>query len=913
MRWTEPFFQKSCVGFQAHAIMAPFEQLSERRAPGNVEDMVWCPTMDLVAVTTADNQLMVYRLSWQRVWSFIPTDDDAKISALAWRPDGKVLAVGAADGSVRLLDVEQGNELFKHSAGGIGVQHLCWGSRTETPKAQPADSLSDAILGHSCLENYDLIADADFFADRAAHVLPGLPKGPVDGDDNHVSPADILTNKRNTSGLAGKSAAGGGGATGSSTVLAAYYSDARVSCFALGVFCVGTTSLHAELVAKGIDVRGRGDDAHGATTGAAVAVTMALSGDASTVHIVVRMDSGPTVVVRLDVPLLRERRIEIDRLSCECAHILGLVDYLGTTMDEMHSSWESILIELDAKLASFSTVDSEGNEHSEPKSLEHEFMALLVRGIPSVELESFLVRELASKLKALGTAVESSYTSVQKLALHHLNQAVQTLMFRLSDLLGLARWEDAYGVLGLSPAAVARCTTLLGSLALKSSELVRRIDASRANFRAFFRWLSIVVESLGDTAEKSADTPAQAASTDFNQVATFIQENFGHKNKTRNGGVSVERVGQYFDRKKLWSVQEHPQPRWQNLLTDLTLETPSDLPCGYIYNIVVEDGEGADGMSLVELEATLEGVADARAGLDWLLEQGYLVLNNDVVTAQGETMIQQKASDFSLFPDCADKSLVQIYDELAHEVSALLAHHNTASADSPRVLSSGDATMCTTSVITLSAGHNDDVLANCFAVQSIPSDGAPCDGVMVTVAGSSGEGCTMHFVKIHSVSHGGRASHVALATVEVTTAVVVRVVAYADTAVVVLLRNSEGGNILAVVTTEDLTFHDVPAERIDAVPTLSLAGEAEGVDCLLRVLEDMTSSSVFVSSTRNVASVLHENQKTVQLFDLAMEDDSEEESGDGEEESGDENADAGVSDDEQDDANDDTGEGEATS
>eukprot|EP00041_Stephanoeca_diplocostata_P031132 m.963261 g.963261 ORF g.963261 m.963261 type:complete len:84 (+) comp23894_c0_seq5:180-431(+) len=68
-------------------------------------------------------------------------------------------------------------------------------------------------------------------------------------------------------------------------------------------------------------------------------------------------------------------------------------------------------------------------------------MALLVRGIPSVELESFLVRELASKLKALGTAVESSYTSVQKLALHHLNQAVQTLMFRLSDLLGLARWE----------------------------------------------------------------------------------------------------------------------------------------------------------------------------------------------------------------------------------------------------------------------------------------------------------------------------------------------------------------------------------------------------------------------------------------------------------------------------------------
>lgn len=114
-----------------------------------------------------------------------------------------------------------------------------------------------------------------------------------------------------------------------------------------------------------------------------------------------------------------------------------------------------------------------------------------------------------------------------------------------------------------------------------------------------------------------------------------------------------------------------------------------------------------------------------------------------------------------------------------------------------------------------------------------------------------------------------------------------------------MLRLDAGENILAVVTTDDLTFHDVPADTVDTVATLSLAGEAEGVDCLLRVLEDITSTSVFVSSTRNVASVLHENQKTVQLFDLAMEDDTEDEDEEsGAEESGDDNADVSAREDE---------------
>eukprot|EP00898_Chlorokybus_atmophyticus_P001412 jgi/Chlat1/2271/Chrsp17S02791 len=76
----------------------------------------WSPTMDLLAIATADRQLCVYRLNWQRLWAISP---ETAVTALCWRPDGRALAVGDEDGSITLLDVEEGEQrhvLKSHSA-----------------------------------------------------------------------------------------------------------------------------------------------------------------------------------------------------------------------------------------------------------------------------------------------------------------------------------------------------------------------------------------------------------------------------------------------------------------------------------------------------------------------------------------------------------------------------------------------------------------------------------------------------------------------------------------------------------------------------------------------------------------------------------------------------------------------------
>ena len=89
-------------------------------------DMCWSPKMDIVAVAFLQTgDVTLYRLNWQKLWTLqgakrsktpegggtstselTTGDPSAEVTALSWRPDGKVLAVGYDDGHLILLDIE---------------------------------------------------------------------------------------------------------------------------------------------------------------------------------------------------------------------------------------------------------------------------------------------------------------------------------------------------------------------------------------------------------------------------------------------------------------------------------------------------------------------------------------------------------------------------------------------------------------------------------------------------------------------------------------------------------------------------------------------------------------------------------------------------------------------------------------
>ena len=81
-----------------------YRQRLEKSTGGEVVLMEWSPKMDVLAVALSDHsvrspvsgdiliffffvKVVLYRLSWQRVWMIAPAS--TSVTAITWRPDGK--------------------------------------------------------------------------------------------------------------------------------------------------------------------------------------------------------------------------------------------------------------------------------------------------------------------------------------------------------------------------------------------------------------------------------------------------------------------------------------------------------------------------------------------------------------------------------------------------------------------------------------------------------------------------------------------------------------------------------------------------------------------------------------------------------------------------------------------------------
>ena len=64
------------------------------------------------------------------MWTLRAREDlaEARVTALAWRPDGKILAVGYDSGCVVLVDVEDANIVHENQLRGTGKLDLSHGS-----------------------------------------------------------------------------------------------------------------------------------------------------------------------------------------------------------------------------------------------------------------------------------------------------------------------------------------------------------------------------------------------------------------------------------------------------------------------------------------------------------------------------------------------------------------------------------------------------------------------------------------------------------------------------------------------------------------------------------------------------------------------------------------------------------------
>jgi len=138
---------------------ACFTQLLDKNMLAPASAASWCPTMDLLALATTDGQLSLARLDWNKqggerenkLWVTIP---NSPVTSLGWRPDGKVLVSGHADGGIQLYHIEDGEVLHACKPHAAAVTSLHW------QEAPAADAVQSTCAHQSVVARFTLPSKA---------------------------------------------------------------------------------------------------------------------------------------------------------------------------------------------------------------------------------------------------------------------------------------------------------------------------------------------------------------------------------------------------------------------------------------------------------------------------------------------------------------------------------------------------------------------------------------------------------------------------------------------------------------------------------------------------------------------------------------------------------------------------------
>ncbi|XP_056134008.1 anaphase-promoting complex subunit 4 isoform X2 [Lampris incognitus] len=472
--------------------MPAFRQVGEKQLPNPVLCMAWSPKRDLIALANTTGEVLLHRLAnFQRVWSLSSSEYTGKeITALAWRPDGKILAISLGDTKhVVLCDVEKAE-----------ILHLFL---VENPVS--------CMYWMEVIEESSVLSSFYNSEDESKLFLPKLPTLPK----SYSTTSKIFSEEK-------------------SDEIMNLLGEVRLNILVLGGGA-GFVELYAYGMYKIATLTGVPGTCR----------SLSLSSDLKSLSVITEIrssDNDPEICyIQLDTKLLSDCLPEVTRMARKFTHISTLLQYLRLSLTCMCEAWEDILMQMDLRLTKFV------QEKNTSTQVQDEFLELLLWGQSSPELQALLMNQLTVKgLKKLGQSIESSYSSIQKLVISHLQSGSEALLYHLSEVKGMSLWKQKFQPLGLESTAIEDAITAVGSFSLKANELLQVIDKSMKNFKAFFRWLYVAMLRMCD--EHVPPELNKMTQKDIAFVADFLSEHFSENEELfdRKGKYfNVERVGQY--------------------------------------------------------------------------------------------------------------------------------------------------------------------------------------------------------------------------------------------------------------------------------------------------------------------------------------------------------------------------------
>ncbi|KAI8811345.1 anaphase-promoting complex, cyclosome, subunit 4-domain-containing protein [Cladochytrium replicatum] len=443
-----------------------------------------CSIRDIVAIAERDD-IVAYRYTekqYQKLWS-VPINPNSEAVAIAWRPDGKLVAVGCSNGSVKLIELETGElvdtqQIFNNEEDGastkfeftmfewisVPVKKSADSGREEgitLPELSPLQKtgITTSVAGNGTAEAHQRVwADQDnlnllIAANSMGQVVISLSSILQIGDFNI---RDIM--------------------------------KSRIPEEELQTACVVASSLSMDLSALRL----------------LVSIT---SYSGKQAYRIVTLD---TMILRKSANRVREF---VDLASA--AH--GLMIVAEEAVRCIALEWEALE---DIKKKTMDVLCDKLEEAGEDSDPTQEFAYLLATGVARDVLSEFLSRDTVMGEKGLKkwiTVTETTSGVVRQYIHVNLQPGLQRVILHLHKMAGLCWWEPHRDDKGLTH--MEQCMAKCGRLILGSDEMSWQLGNLQKIFRAFATWIQTVSKALRESEHDIVQSPP---SKDYGGVVEFI-------------------------------------------------------------------------------------------------------------------------------------------------------------------------------------------------------------------------------------------------------------------------------------------------------------------------------------------------------------------------------------------------------
>ncbi|GAB4814517.1 hypothetical protein N2152v2_001563 [Parachlorella kessleri] len=541
-----------------------FTALLDRGISAEVQLATWCPSMDLLALVTVDGQLHVHRLNWQRLWWTAPEAPiTGKREALAWHPDGKQLAAGLEDGTLLLLNTEDGEVLRSSQLlkGTSAVAAICWTKQAQQ-QGSAAAGLNGSDMGRGPGEGATSAAQhphpqpALHLVDRARRLFrPPLPPPSPGGGP----PAGGTAAGGSYAGLHPAAAAACRGGPwpqqpGEMALLAVASAAGELVLSTAGLFVFATLDLRVLLGSDGPRVLrmaiprslneviicwehavGPQTKAGGtAAAGAAAGLSMSrleLGGvgrSAMLLHqlglVAVDLSSLLAGCSTAWAAACNEWETGMREVQDSCGKLAGLLrDYGAGDVMAPNDGWN-----VEGWNGSGRSGGGSGLSPAQRARVAagEELGRALAIGIIGGALQQYLTTTLGEAgVKRLARAVDGAVHAVHAALLDSVAPAAELAAFRLSELRGVSApcCAPGLGTLALQADELAAAERLALRLLLDAERLRRQVVTVGARYRSLFIWLLTLVRRV---TEDQPDSMLGFSRNQMDQLGDFLRTDF---------------------------------------------------------------------------------------------------------------------------------------------------------------------------------------------------------------------------------------------------------------------------------------------------------------------------------------------------------------------------------------------------